>query len=74
MISVPGPRAATAGMFAYDTLVGVYLAWVGMTTPLVGPLLWPAAVLHLGIAVSFATLRRRSGRSANEKGGAPRLS
>ena len=37
---------AFCGMLTYSTLVTVYLAYLGIRGEWVGPLLWPAVVLH----------------------------
>jgi hypothetical protein len=44
-------RAAVRGLIAYDVLVAAFLAYVGFGGILVGWLLWPAVVLHAGLAV-----------------------
>jgi hypothetical protein len=40
----PGP--ALAGMLTYGAGVTLYLAYIGLAGEWVGPLLWPAVVLH----------------------------
>jgi hypothetical protein len=41
----PG-STALCGMLTYGALVTLYLAYLGVTGEWVGPLLWPAVVLH----------------------------
>ena len=41
-------------LFLYNLLVGLYLAYMGATTGLVGLLLWPGCVLHLVLASLLA--------------------
>ena len=38
--------AALAALLFYNALVAVYLGWLGIEGGSVGPLLWPAVVLH----------------------------
>jgi len=62
------PRHVTAGssgaalraLLIYNTLVTIYLAFVGMGGHWVGPLLWPVVALH-GVLTTWcvARLRRR---------------
>ncbi|HTY85953.1 MAG TPA: hypothetical protein VMB80_00690 [Candidatus Acidoferrum sp.] len=44
----PGP--ASFGMLTYNTLAAVYFACLAIGGEWVGPLLWPAAVLHAVLA------------------------
>lgn len=48
----PGPPMA--GMLIYSAAVALYLAYVGFTGGLTGIVLWPAAILHLVLAVLLA--------------------
>jgi hypothetical protein len=41
----PGPPLA--GMLIYSAAITVYLAFIGLTAGMAGPLLWPAVLLHL---------------------------
>jgi hypothetical protein len=41
-------------MLIYGALVTVYLAWLGLSVFFVGPLLWPAFVLHTILTVLLA--------------------
>jgi len=43
--------AALRAMLIYNSLVAVYLFWLGIGGKWVGPLLWPAVALHAGMAV-----------------------
>jgi hypothetical protein len=47
----PG-NTALFGMLTYGALVTLYLAYLGLTGEWVGPLLWPAVLLH-GILTVF---------------------
>ncbi|WP_091303459.1 hypothetical protein [Gemmobacter aquatilis] len=49
----PGPQAL--GMLIYSILAGLYLAWLGITQIASGPLLWPAVIVHVIMAVPLAT-------------------
>jgi hypothetical protein len=46
-------RAGQRGMATYGLLVMPYLLFLGIRGEWVGPLLWPAVVLHGGITVCF---------------------
>jgi hypothetical protein len=50
-----GASAALSAMLTHDFLVTLYLAFVGLGTEFVGPLLWPAVAAH---AVLTALLGR----------------
>lgn len=47
---------ALCGMLTYGTLVTVYLAYLGIRGEWVGPLLWPAVVLHALLTLLLAWL------------------
>jgi len=49
----PG-RTALCGMLTYSVLATGYLAWVGFRGEWVGPLLWPAVVVHALLTALFA--------------------
>ena len=49
----PG-STALCGMLTYGALVTLYLAYLGVTGEWVGPLLWPAVVLHGILTVLLA--------------------
>ncbi len=46
-------RAAVLGLFLYNAGATMLFGWVGAATTMHGILLWPAAVLHAGIAVAL---------------------
>ena len=56
----PGRTAAYRGMFTYSATVTAYLAWMGIRGEWVGPLLWPAMVLHAVITVLLGLALLRS--------------
>jgi hypothetical protein len=50
-----GPRqAALCAMTTYDLLVGLYFVYLGIRGEYAGPLLWPAALLHLILTALLA--------------------
>ena len=55
--SWPGP--ALLGMLAYSTLTTAYLSYIGMHGEWVGPLLWPAMVVHTVVTLLLARLLGR---------------
>ena len=60
----PGP--ALSGMLTYSTFATVYLLYLGIRREWVGPLLWPALVVHAVLTLLLARLQfappRRQGR------------
>jgi hypothetical protein len=56
------PGSALLGMLAYSALMTAYLAYVGIRGEWAGPLLWPAVVLHAGLALLLARAWFRSRR------------
>jgi hypothetical protein len=48
----PGP--AVSGMLTYGALVTLYLLYLGIRSEWVGPLLWPAVVLHAVMTLLLA--------------------
>ena len=48
----PGP--ALLGMLTYGALVTLYLLYLGIRSEWVGPLLWPAVVLHAVLTLLLA--------------------
>ena len=46
-----GALAASRGMLTYNSLVALFLAYVGAALKLGGPLLWPVVALHGLVAV-----------------------
>lgn len=63
----PGPPRV--GMLIYNALATAYLAYVGIGGEWVGPLLWPAVVLHAVLTLLLA----RGCMSSDEMGGGHRL-
>lgn len=53
--------AAVRAMLAYNALVALLLACIGTAGHIAGPLLWPAAVLHVALAL-LLWMRRRDAR------------
>lgn len=49
----PG-RTALCGMLTYSALATGYLAWLGIRGEWVGPLLWPAVLLHAVMTILLA--------------------
>jgi hypothetical protein len=47
-------RPALCGMLIYGALVTLYLSYLGIRGNWVGPLLWPAVVLHAVLTLLFA--------------------
>ena len=45
---------ALCGMLTYGTLVTVYLSYLGIRGEWIGPLLWPAVVLHAVLTLLLA--------------------
>ena len=48
-------------MLTYDLLVGLYLVMLGIRGEYVGPLLWPAAIIHLLLTTLLAWVFIRTG-------------
>ena len=44
-------RAALRGLLAYNVLVTIFLAYLGVRSQPVGPLLWPAVAIHAIIII-----------------------
>jgi hypothetical protein len=55
--------AAFRAMVTYNTIVGLLFGYIGAALHVGGPLLWPATVLHLVIAL-LLWMRRRDTRRA----------
>ena len=47
-------RSALSAMLMYGVLVTLYLTFLGFRGEWVGPLLWPAVLLHVVIAISLS--------------------
>ena len=58
------PGTPLAGMLTYSAAVTVYLGWLGIHGERVGPLLWPAVVLHAILTVLLALASFRKPNSA----------
>ncbi len=48
------PGTPLVGMLTYSTLATLYFLYVGIRGEWVGPLLWPAFVLHVGLTFLLA--------------------
>jgi hypothetical protein len=48
-------RHAVVALSAFNAAAAILFAWVGIATTLRGVLLWPAVVLHAGIAAQLLT-------------------
>ncbi len=46
-------RSAVLGLFIFNLGVAILLAWAGIATMFRGVLLWPAVLLHAGIAAAL---------------------
>ena len=46
--------SAVRGMFAYNGLIALFLAYLGAIEHLAGPLLWPAVALHTAVTLLLA--------------------
>ena len=45
------PAKPLIGMFAYSSLITLYLAYIGFAEEFLGVLLWPAVVLHAILSI-----------------------
>jgi hydrogenase/urease accessory protein HupE len=54
-------RLALRAMLAYNALATLYLVSLGSAGEWVGPLLWPAAVIHAALTVGCIVVLRRAG-------------
>jgi hypothetical protein len=50
---------ALEGMLTYNSLVGLYLSYIGAAGGTIGFVLWPAAAVHLLMAALLAAARFR---------------
>ena len=50
-------RRALNGMLAYGALATPYLAYIGLRGETVGPLLWPAVVVHAVLVILLLRVR-----------------
>jgi len=53
MPSAMQTRGAVLGLFVYNVGASILFIWLGLATTLQGILLWPAAILHAGIAAAL---------------------
>jgi hypothetical protein len=60
----PG-NTALCGMLTYGLLTTLYLAYLGVTGEWVGPLLWPAVILH-AILTALLTVARFQSRKPEQ--------
>lgn len=49
-----GKNGAIRGLLAYNALASLFFIFLGVRAALVGPLLWPAAILHAVLTVLLA--------------------
>lgn len=57
--------AQVRALTVYNGFVGIFLLIIGIRTPFVGVLLWPAAVFHLVLSVLFVLAWRRARSAAS---------
>jgi hypothetical protein len=60
-------RTALGGMLSYSVLATGYLAWLGSRGEWVGPLLWPAVVLHAVMTILLGCAWLKSPRTGGLK-------
>jgi hypothetical protein len=53
-------------LLVFSVLVALYLVYLGIGTGFVGPLLWPAVVLHTVVAIFLARASVNNSRGAEE--------
>ena len=58
-----GSRPAFRAMLIYNVLIAAYLAWQGTAAHMAGILLWPAVLLHAGVALLLAWTQRDASSS-----------
>lgn len=61
---LPG-RTALCGMLTYSVLATAYLAYLAIRGEWVGPLLWPAVVLHAVLSILLAGVWRMVHKEVN---------
>lgn len=54
-----GGTSSLQAMLLYNAIIAVYLTYLGAALRLSGPLLWPAVLFHVGVAISLAWPLRR---------------
>ena len=57
------PGTPLLGMLTYGTLATLYLLYLGIRGEWVGPLLWPAVVLHVVLTVLLAITWRKANKN-----------
>jgi hypothetical protein len=55
------PRPAVLGLLIYNVAAVVLFVWIWIATTFHGLLLWPAAILHAGIAAGLMSRLRNNG-------------
>jgi hypothetical protein len=63
------PGKALLGMLTYSVLATVYLGYLAIGGEWVGPLLWPAVVLHAALTILLAGAWRKAHKDNNTKTG-----
>jgi hypothetical protein len=66
-----GADRALRGMLVYSALVTVYFLYLGVRREWVGPLLWPAAVVHAALTLLLAAAWLGGRAGAELSAGAP---
>jgi hypothetical protein len=57
-------RSAVVGLLVFNAAAAILLVWIGAATAMRGPLLWPAAILHAGLAAALLAQVSRTGALA----------
>ncbi len=52
--------SAQRAMLVYNALIAAFLGWLGIAAHMGGLLLWPAVVLHAGVALLLASAYRKA--------------
>jgi hypothetical protein len=60
-------QPAFRAMLIYNVVIAAYLAWLGIAAHIAGILLWPAAVLHAGVALALAWTQRDAASARTAK-------
>jgi hypothetical protein len=66
-----GHRAALRAMATYNALATLYLLGLGLGGTWVGPLLWPAGILHAVVTAGCLVALRREGPAGEPRRKAP---
>ena len=56
-------------LLAYNALITIYLGWLGFEGVFVGPLLWPAVAVHIGVTAMLMIAVWQSRRDRYSEGG-----